>query len=250
MFKLAVSKDNAIPLIVFVHLPKTAGSTVNRYLQKSHLAGRAHIEAWQDHQVRAKRKIRKFDWVSGHIALPKMQAFLADATPRPLQFYSAVRDPIKQIASHYNWMIEIFHKGPRFYNSHPLIIKEISQNIRRSRNITVEEIIEQLKKSPGLFLNMQSRYLLGEDVVNLSKTEIRKRLSAYEYVAHEAALGQLIQRMTGTYPAQPAHLNRSRYHIDPGLFRTDAMNDFLAENNATDQIVYELVKEQLAARGN
>lgn len=231
-------------LTVFVHIPKTAGSTVNHHLQKSHLSGQDHIEQWLGNPQVAKDKIRYLDWVSGHISFPSMRSFLANCSPRHMLYFSIFRDPIKQITSHYNWLIEIFHKSEGFYNSHPENIKKISETIRNSANDEPLAIIENLKSFPGLFLNQQSRVLLGEDASQLSEEEILNRLQAYEFVATERTLDVLIERLTADASSVPSHENKSGYHFDPAVFQTPQMREFLSGHHKTDIFVYDILMRQ------
>lgn len=231
-------------LFVFVHIPKTAGSTINHYLQQSILNGQDHIEQWLEKNALARERIEGLDWVSGHVSFPAMRAFLSQASPRHMRYFSTFRDPIEQITSHYNWLIEIFHKGESFYNSHPEVIKKISEKIRHSNNEDISQIIANIKTFPGLFLNQQSRVLLGEDCPKLSTQQVLDRLKVYEFVATERHIPALIEKMTGTLVAEPSQENKSGYHFDPAVFRTPEMQDFLGRHHKSDIHLYDLLIRQ------
>jgi len=166
------------PISVFIHVPKTAGSTVNDYLERLSAHGSSHIESWINDDAVASEKMLQLDWVSGHVQFPQMRARLAANTARHLRFFTLIRDPIKQLMSHYNWLIEIYHRGNVFYDGHPQRIKEISQAIRASDNDDPRTIIRQISAAPGLFLNQQSRTVLGDLSHIPSKDELNDRLTA------------------------------------------------------------------------
>lgn len=229
------------PLIVFVHIPKTAGSTINHILSSSGMKGQDHIQNWLDKTDDAKNIISKSDWISGHINAPQMRSFVCNLTTRHLRFFSTFRDPLAQITSHYNWLIEIFHRGGNFYNALPPRIKEISENIRGSDNSKPENIINQLLMAPGLFLNQQSRVLIGEDVTKMTEDEILDRMKYFEYIATEDHLSQLTKAMTGTSIDHILRKNSSQYHFDPDVFRSSEIQKFLEKHHSCDKRIHSIL---------
>lgn len=228
-------------LAAFVHVPKTAGSMINAQLHRSGMIGQDHIEAWRGKQELAKARLRKLDWVSGHVNFPEMRAMLSAATPRPLQFYTALRDPVQQIASHYNWLIEIHHRGQQFYESHPPNIRGISERIRATDHSKPEAIIAQLDAAPGLFLNQQCRTILGENLGDMSAEMLRSRLAVFHYVATEKTLPELLNRLIGNNVSDLTRENTSSYHFDAGVFRSPELVAFLEERHAADMALYGFI---------
>lgn len=226
------------PLVLFVHVPKTAGSTVNHHLAQSGIPGVAHVERWIDDPGQAQSRIGGLGWISGHVSLPGMQR-LAALARRQARLFTLIRKPGAQVASHYNWLVEIFHRGESFYNGHPPRIREISERIRSSDNSDPRAIIDNLQRHAGLFLNQQSRTMIGEDVVALSQAAIGERLATYAHVARDGGIATLLQAMTGQAPHPVARVNRSTWHLDPGIFRTPALQEFLACENALDRALHE-----------
>lgn len=236
-------------LVVFVHVPKTGGSTVNHLLAGSGIPGLSHIENRIGVSDRAGgwagglagRVIKQAGWISGHVSLPRMQALAATLTLRPARFFTLIRNPTAQIASHYNWLIEIHQRGPGFYNGHPRRIREISAAIRNSDNSDPRVIIANLQRHAGLFLNLQSRIVIGEDAPALAQADQDKRLAAYTQIAAEGRIAELVGAMTGQAPARITRMNRSPYHFDPAVFHSLALQEFLASENARDQALHALV---------
>lgn len=230
-------------LNVFVHIPKTAGSTVNSYLQRSGKSGRSHAETWISKTDELRSEVQSADWVSGHINFQQFRSILAKATARRLDFYTVIRDPIKQIMSHYNWLIEISNRGASFYNGHPPRIKEISESIRATDNNNPYKVIEQLEKAPILFLNQQSRIIYGGNWKSVSEENIRNVLSVYKSVSWEGTLPKFIEEISGM-PYEVSHReNESPYHFDKSVFQSDEMMSFLNRCHATDIALYKHVKE-------
>lgn len=230
------------PLIFFVHVPKTAGSTVNAHLKMAMPNGKMHCESIINNETLLKAAAETLDWMSGHINLSTAQSRLAAVTDRPVRYFACMREPTRQVASHYNWLIEIHAKGRDFYERHPKQIKEISQRIRSTDNSTAAGIISALLKSPGLFLNFQARTVLGPDFRWLTG-RIYQQLEKYEMVCTEEKISELVARMTGQPAVELSTKNASPYHFDRTLFDTEEMRDFLRKNNTLDYILYGLVRD-------
>ncbi len=229
------------PLIFFVHVPKTAGSTVNAHLAEAMPNGKTHCESIIGKEAAFKKAAETRDWLSGHVNLFTARARLKAMTERPVRYFTCIREPTKQVMSHYNWLIEIYHRGEQFYTSHSSEIRELSLRFRESDNSDPAVIVENLKAAPHLFLNFQSRVILGHRFA-WNGGLLYQQLAKYEMVSKEDRLGELIERMTGTRPSLVMSENTSRYHFDSSVFHRDELVDFLKKNNTLDNILYGLVE--------
>lgn len=234
------------PIIAFVHVPKTAGSTVNHYLERSRAPGQAHVESLfsQSHMIRG--KIAGYDWVSGHVPYPKMRATLTSVTFRDIHFFTAIRAPDAQVMSHFNWLIEIRKRGRSFYNAHPPQIKEISERIRAADTSDPRQVIDLLHGSRQLFLNFQSQMVLGKRHPTTSLDELEQRLQVYEMIATEATLPTLIERVSGQAYQPKKRKNVSPYHFPKDVFQDQRLLEFLHEENACDFALYDFVQSRSA----
>lgn len=233
------------PIIFFVHVPKTAGSTVNALLHEHEPNGREHVEHILNNPKVLRESVEKLAWMSGHVHLTAAENRL---TPfgRTVRYFTCIREPAKQVMSSYNWLIEIFQKGPQFYDPHPPQIKEISETIRASSD-DADSIIANLKKFPNLFLNFQSRTILGHGF-NWNSGAIHQRLDQYEMIAEGEGVGRMVSAMLGKPVAPGRKENVSSYHFDPAAFETDQMREFLRTHNTLDNILYELVRSRTSSR--
>jgi hypothetical protein len=222
-------------------VPKTAGSTVNEHLKAAMPNGRTHCEAIIHKDDEFGKAANSLDWLSGHVNLSVARNRLAAVTDRPIRYFSCLREPTRQVCSHYNWLIEIQARGPAFYNRHPPAIKEISERIRRTDNSSASAIIENLMASRGLFLNMQARLSLGNEF-RWATGQIYQQYDIYEMIRTESGLEELVSTMTGQ-PLRPlVRANESGYHFDKTIFDCDEMQGFLRRNNTLDRIVYDIVR--------
>lgn len=232
------------PLIFFVHVPKTAGSSVNAALHEALPDGFSHCEAFIGDADRMRSALNSCGWLSGHVDLSQAEKSLAMHTRRPIRYFACMRNPTDQVRSHYNWLIEIFHRGEEFYETHSPAIKAISEAIRTSPK-DAASIKANLHRFGGLLLNTQSTYILGH-AFDWNTGDIKGRLGRYEMIADSTDVQALLSCMLGSPSFSDRRENVSCYHFDPDVFDSDEMTEFLQLNNARDESVYRL----LGFRGN
>lgn len=228
------------PLIVLVHVPKTAGSTVSRAMSEHFSRGYDHCEALLGPGF--SNVAEHAEWVSGHIDFTTFSRALSNVTNRPLRFFATIREPTRQLMSHYNWLIEIFNRGSRFYNAHPEHIKAISARVRAADNTDPEEIVEILKENEGLFLNTQSRIILGPDF-NWNGGKVMRRLQNYEFIGTERDIPQLLSVITETTERKVLRRNVSPYHFDREVFQHPRIRNFCIRRNFLDWALYSAINE-------
>jgi len=228
------------PLIYFVHIGKTAGSTVNANLKNLLLSGRAHCEAIINNDKLLGSAINESDWLSGHTPFNIAQSKLENLTCRPIKYFSTLREPTEQVMSHYNWLIEIYKKGEKFYEAHPKKIKEISEKIRSTPK-TIDSIIKNLEIYSELFLNFQSRILMGMDFNDISKIE--DTFKKFEFISDSNRVDLLISKIIQIpIKIREAH-NISTYHFEKNIFQDKKIKEFLNKNNYYDYELYNKFKK-------
>ncbi len=234
------------PLTVLIHTPKTAGTTLNAWAKRHGGPGRAHIERWRADLPALGRIVARADWVSGHVRSRDMRALLEQVTERPLRRFAMVRDPVAQIASHYNWWHVVWRRGPQSFWRQPPYFRALSRQIRRADANDPDQVIAILKEHAVLFLNQQADYLLGgRGRVQIG--ELRNWLRNFEYVG----LNQDLDAMAGAMglPPLPARgaKNVSRYYVPREMFSTGPVRDFLAHAHAMDFMLYDEVTRMRGA---
>jgi hypothetical protein len=257
-------------LEVFVHIGKTAGSTlnalllehharvahpaiwaavcavvpqgvrdnalVNRHLARALGRGYPHLEFLERSPVRRDRMLAECQWVSGHVQRRCWDGWLADAA-RPVAYHTILRDPVAQVASHYQWWIEIHDGNPLRYWRYGRFWRGLSARIRATDNSDPRAIIAILAEHHSLFLNLQTDYVLGPRA-SLTETEARAALGRFESIGVDADFGEVFTAMTGAVAPLPRQANRSRAAFDRAVFDTAEMRAFLAERNAADIALY------------
>ncbi|NDV00959.1 hypothetical protein [Pseudoroseicyclus tamaricis] len=259
-------------LPVFIHVPKTAGSTLNAALVAHHASGpfapawRAlpaplrdnsvllrrlgpsmggglpHAGHYEGEPEKLTRLLREARWASGHIQRRRFAPMAAVAGRSP-RWVSVLRDPTEQVASHYQWWIEIHERGWLRFRRYPPFFRDLSRQIRAADNSDPEAVIPFLALHHTLFLNLQADYLMPEG----RETPVEampEALATFAGLGLGSDIAPAFRAMTGAEaPPLPRH-NASRSRFDRAVFRTERMREFLAEHNALDERLWALAQER------
>ena len=141
----------------FMHIGKTAGSSVNALLA-AHFGDRFidHVEA-KPHWL---EQIDSFDCLAGHMHYPTVRNMVGD---RPFKFITVMREPIAQFRSHLNW-IKVLGSNPKLRMDTPPHILELSDELVGADLSDPEQALHFITREAGslhrlrLFDNYQSRY--------------------------------------------------------------------------------------------
>ena len=243
-----MTMERTWPIVCFIHVPKTAGQTVNEHLVATRRSGKAHVEEWIENPKITEKNVLEVDWISGHVPLPKMRSALQAVTDRELLFFTAVRNPLEQVCSSFNWVIEIYHRGERFYDSHSVKTKKLSEEFRAADLSNVDEILKLISDYEDQFSNIQAKYVLGEEASSaeeINYSEIEQKISLYSGIANEAAIGKLVERMTGKPYGIVRDANISNYHFDKRNFFSKPIVEVLEKMNKIDLCLYKFIKERI-----
>ncbi|MFI2812266.1 hypothetical protein [Microbulbifer sp. JSM ZJ756] len=143
--------------IFFMHIAKTAGSSVNEFFidHFGHKSAAMHIEAEEDPV-----SLGKHQFISGHISLERFERDFDRS-----RYYTAtiVREPVRQLVSHLNWVRHLSEpERAEFLSGHPKIVQEISarlQALEFSDSEAMTGFVESLRPAERpLFDNCQCRY--------------------------------------------------------------------------------------------
>jgi hypothetical protein len=228
---------NSQPLLAFVHVPKTAGSSVNHYLHAHSPYGAGHIEG------NLTKEIEHLDWVSGHVSKAQFDS-LFKTLNRKVDVYSTVRDPFSQLCSSINWYIEATHRK---------IMEVHYVEEDKSRAIEIcntdfsneEAVITLLERHKDAFFGVQSYLICGRrDLENISTWKLNKILRSFKFIAHENTMSELYQSFsfaTANTKLRPFE-NKSLYHFDVDFLKTGKLGQFIRKMNASDEMIYAAVR--------
>ena len=173
--------------ICFMHIAKTAGSSVNTVVSSFFEADRCatHIEVmdWKPRDF-----LSSYDFISGHI---RIKEFLQHQDLSEYKLVTVLRKPIEQLASHLCWLKRIGeNKLGGFFNSHPEPIKQACLRLQQVDFSSVEDVRNYVNTMSGveciLFDNCQVRYFIADyntpRVTESSLVEAKEMASRFDYI--------------------------------------------------------------------
>lgn len=247
-FILPTRKSYANRKLFFIHIPKTAGSSVNEFIKSSLAEGEfiAHIEgirkSWKD-------DARKVTALSGHIRYPEFNDFFGKQNRVLVCFF---RDPYRQLVSHLYWVRHLSEPGnEEFLAGHPEIIRKMSQNLVSVDLSDAEQLKDYFHSlNPvelGLFDNYHVRFLSSPKgkVTETDLSESLKILNRIHIIGlAEDMLGSMnsISLFMGfPKPAQEARKNVNPYQYGIDL-SSDRVREILFPYVQYDLALYEAAK--------
>lgn len=153
------AKPKSLKLFL-LHIPKTAGTSINSIFSEKLDSCKLHIESERSTEYRYLDP-QRFDYLSGHVR------YFEAATLLDLREFikmTILRDPFEQLVSHLNWVYHISHD-----RNHPRFQRQTEQVLNLGRQIAdtdfhdpdqVSTWISSLSpEGHTLFNNNQTRYL-------------------------------------------------------------------------------------------
>lgn len=234
--------------IVFMHIAKTAGSSVNKIL--CNIYGNesiTHIESnteWEN-------QVDKYSFISGHIKFPVLSRIVNDEKSI---FITFMRDPVLHIRSHLNWVkIQTLDRRYRKFvdrNENIRLLSEGLAKVNLSKPAQIRRFLLDNIDNPEcriLFNNCQSRYFInGADNRFIGPDDFSAAVanfSKFDFVGiseeFDLSMMKLFERVgiASNYSAVSENVQRYRKRIDRDAFRKE-LSDFIGYDCA----LYELVK--------
>ena len=230
------------PILAFVHIPKTAGSSINRYLANISPHGKGHVEATPNADMAA------WDWVSGHLTIEALGDMIRAKTSRPIDFFATVRNPKEQLRSSINWHFVTLARGENYVRRLPPSAEKLVRDITNVDYSDVRSVLKIFEQYHDFFFRIQTVCLLGHQLAGhkqVSADEISRNLERFKFIGHEGNLPELIKafRFCGTGVPSVPRENQSRYLVDLSILDQPELNSHIEEKHL-DLLTYRLVKER------
>lgn len=230
------------PLIVYVHIPKTGGTSVETVLGYCTNRERSRIDMIDEGENDCLYFARSADWISGHWHRNTFSEQLIWLS-RPIEYFATVREPKQQLISHLNYSFE------RYRRSNYLATADDAEQMLDADVMATDftkpaSIIKLLLQYRMHYLNSQARYLLGRDFEDLPEGEVMRRLRTYTHIAPITDLPSLYRAFG--FVQFPQHFdntkeNTANYHFDIGVFDTPELKSFLEYHHKYDFHIFDLV---------
>jgi hypothetical protein len=237
-------EPSAYPLIAYVHVPKTAGTTVRRILDICTPRGSGRVQTLIKDRKSLVDFARNSDWIGGHVPRDNMASGLI-WLDRPIEYFSTVREPVAQLVSHLNFSFERKNNHGDYYTLYNRREHLLDAEVMSTDFSDPAAVIALLLRRPRHYLNAQSRYVLGADFADISDAEMARRLASYTYVASENDLLKLYR--TFGFAQLPEGVdeireNVAKPYIGANVFDSPQLQEFLAFYHQHDFRLYSAVR--------
>jgi len=240
--------SNGLPLAVYIHVPKTGGTSVNETVKDLDPFGIEHIERfigvdlnyideWNS-QILAKR----LNWISGHVSFDEVAQCLIWQN-KHVEYFGTVREPISQLISHVNFIIT--QASVDFIPQYNTAEYFRNVDIRSTNFQDPYDVIHMLTRYSDFLLNNQARTILGKDFFKLSEIDIARRIERYSMISTEynvsdviSCMGYDFRKAKKTFP----ELNKATYAFDKSIFYEYPLASFLKTYHRYDMIMYNIIQ--------
>lgn len=246
--------------VFFMHIAKTAGSTVNEYARNvlGPAGATVHLESdprWHD---KANGAFEHASFLSGHLSLPVIRGFV-DVHHHLLA--TTFRDPLPQLASHLCWVRSLCNDERRdAYDRVPVAIQDLARKLAScdfSSASSLRSVLAALTDTERALLdNCQTRYLLGPNRGEpLGPAEVSRalgELDRFDLLGLDDDVAGFLARLAGAagWPHDAALAHRrvnvtgNRYGLD---LAEPATRSALSPLVAADEQIVAAVRARAAA---
>lgn len=211
-----------IKKLFFMHIAKTAGTSLNNFIVQKYFSDRTwtHIEGnknWRDESYNSIPK--RYDFISGHVTIQRFKRIVNLSNFFKI---TLIRDPIKHLASHLNWVISISDDiKSNFFLNHPLHIRVMSLKLRQldfSNADLFENFVNKMTiEERVLFDNCQSRYFLNnhsrENLVIKDLEEVFSTVELFDIIGVSDKYDDFIKLVAKEFEWDIPEMSKKRLNV-------------------------------------
>jgi hypothetical protein len=224
-------QENLMPKLLFMHIAKTAGSSVNTYLASHYAKDRGSVHVESNEKWRKDRSwAQNLGFVSGHFNLAHFKRVL---NPEGYYKITVVREPYAHLISHLAWIRKLAdHTETGRFAQHPLYVQQFAvklASVNLSKPKEIAHLITSLEdKEKQLVDNCQVRYFtqipVGKDVSAKDAQSAIEASAEFDLIGTTDNINQFLknvaEQMQWLPPKTEVRENVSGYYY--GLTRSDA----------------------------
>ena len=163
---------------IFMHIPKTAGTTFNTLAQSIYPNGSAitHIELLAEERYSS--LVKDHDFISGHLRFGRLKSHF---NPDYHAFYTIIREPYAQLHSHLKWLIQTATApDENYFRLTNRVIYNLGLKLERLNLANIDvlaDFVRSLDDLEAAFIdNAQTRYFLEGQPSRVGEAEVREAL--------------------------------------------------------------------------
>ena len=193
------------PPLLYVHIAKTAGSTVNKVLTELFSSTNSIIHAESNADWKNRVSEGTVDFLSGHIPY---KAFLQLDELKHYKKSITFREPYSHVISHISWIRALaLSENKVRYNEHPDYIQKLSDKLASfdlSKPSEISKVILSFAPLEHRLLdNTQTRYIrtdLVKAVVDEHDlVDARNNLKYFDYIGNDNNIGGFLEKIARDY---------------------------------------------------
>lgn len=244
-------KPNDGGLIVFMHIPKTAGTSFNTLAQQmfGKKSVRTHIELLDADKY--KEIFSSYHYISGHIRFGELDTAFDSVRN---DFYTILREPHAQLHSHLKWLIQTASDtNDTFFKHNNPVIYRLGEDLAGIDNFSLRnlsEMVERMESVEAAFLdNSQTRYFLDESPERVTDNDIDQALSntaKFKLIGTTEEYDSFVKRFalinSVSIPEKRDKMNKSKSE-DLFDYRDPQIREILKPLVCYDLKLYALVKK-------
>lgn len=223
-------QENLQPKLLFMHIAKTAGSSVNKYLASHYAEDRhsVHVES-QENWRKDRDWARNMGFVSGHFGMPHFKRVL---NPEGYYKITVVREPYAHLVSHLSWIRKLADQSElQRFGQHPLFVQHFAQKLKKTDLSKPEELVRLIAsledQEKQLVDNCQVRYFtqvaVGQDVCANDVQSALETSTEFDQIGTTDRIDEFLKdvaaRMGWKAPVKEVRVNVTRNYY--GLDATD-----------------------------
>jgi len=237
--------------ICFMHIPKTAGSSVNDYF--SEVFGDDKSLTFAEHSIYSGQSINKlldnYEYLSGHLFYGNFSEI-----KRKVILFTILRDPYEQIVSQLKWLNR--YNLPSYDEERSCLSDDVQKLVAMIGKISLEsvhELDELLSNLPPvgyhLLNNVQSRFIIGDSGNNrpLSIRDIGYVSGNLKKFDHVCTMNEISEAMPNILELAGHKKRKFNYHSNRGSEIVDIdisnplVRSVLQKHILLDSLLYEIV---------
>jgi len=200
--------------VIFMHVPKTAGTTFNSFAQTVFPEGQAvvHIESQEPSAYPS--LIQKSSYLAGHLPLREIQSHF---DLKQFDLITILREPYAHLHSHLKWVKNI-GKDPSsdFFHNHSNETKELAL-LLNTIDFSTQESLDQLVNGicgelTSLFDNHQTRYFLDYRRIRVEDEDLaiaKSQLDQFSLIGSTENYSQFVSIFCNRYKIdEPASIDK------------------------------------------
>lgn len=250
--------SKSLPPILFMHIPKTAGTSFNTFMRMHIQADGVENHIEQFPHDRYTILGMKKNYLAGHLPIGTLKHYF-----RLTKFdcFSMVRHPFHHLHSHLNWLRGIA-ANPRgeFFKQHNKTVQQLALKVRTLdfKNLAqVKNFVISLKAYElDFFDNCQTRYFLDYRPVKVSQSDFQQtveNIALFKHIGLTEQYGRFRDCISALYNlpvvSVPKKLNRAMF---PRLYdpESSAFQEIFYPLVHADLLLYEYIRNRFQMNEN